>query len=252
MVEVLGVSIALLDCGQALQEIKRLVSRGEMACVYYVNAHVLNIASEDPEYGRILQNADLLLNDGIGVSLAARVNGCRFPTNLNGSDFNPKLLELAAEEEWKVYLLGGAQGVADIAARALGARIAGLQVVGTESGYFSPDASERIASDIARSGADVVVVAMGNPLQERWLHSHLSATGARLGVAAGAFLDYQAGVEKRAPRWMNRMGVEWVYRLARQPRRFWRRYLIGNPKFLIRILRARFRRNTSDGRVWRT
>jgi exopolysaccharide biosynthesis WecB/TagA/CpsF family protein len=241
-VEVLGLPVARVDREQALSEIKRLVSRQDHARVYYINAHVINTCAEDSEYRSIIQSADLLLNDGVGISLAARLNGSRFPINMNGSDFNPKVLRLAADEGWKVYLLGGADGVADRAAHALESRIAGLQVVGARSGYFPPDASEEIASEIAGSGADILLVAMGNPLQEKWLHAYLPASGARLGIAAGAFLDYQAGVEKRAPGWMNRVGVEWLYRLVRQPSRFWRRYLIGNPRFLMRILRDRFRR----------
>lgn len=237
--EILDVPVVQATASSALAEIARLGSNDAPARVVYVNAHTLNLCSVDAEYRRVICESSVVLNDGIGVELAARIQRTTFPENLNGSDFNPRILELAAERGWKVFLLGGRPGVADQAATKLQASIDGLQVAGTRDGYFGRSQDADVAAAVKASRADVLVVAMGNPLQERWLADNLDATGCRIGVGVGAFLDFVVGVQKRAPLWMNRWGIEWVWRLAQEPRRMWRRYVVGNPVFLARVLRAR-------------
>jgi exopolysaccharide biosynthesis WecB/TagA/CpsF family protein len=239
-VEVLGVPVARLTAAAAREELVRLYERDRPALVAYANAHTLNLASRDSGYRAVLEAADIVLNDGAGLALAGRIFGRPFPENLNGSDFNPVILEEAAARGWPVFFLGAKPGVAGEAARALKERIPGLVVCGTRDGYFPQSESETVAREVAAAGAGVLMVAMGNPLQEMWLRRHLETTGARLGVGVGAFLDFSAGVVPRAPAWMNRLGIEWVYRLLQEPRRMWRRYVVGNPLFLARVLRARF------------
>lgn len=235
----LGVPVARLTAAAARQELVRLYEQDRPALVAYANAHTLNLASSDSGYRAVLQGADIVLNDGAGLDIAGRLFGRPFPENLNGSDFNPKILEEAAAQGWPVFFLGAKPGVADDAASALSERIPGLDVVGTRDGYFAPSESGEVARAIAATGAGVLMVAMGNPLQEMWLSRHLDATGARLGIGVGAFLDFSAGVVPRAPAWMNRLWLEWLYRLLQEPRRMWRRYVLGNPLFLLRVLRAR-------------
>ncbi|CAN5904481.1 WecB/TagA/CpsF family glycosyltransferase [soil metagenome] len=239
---VLGVPVVKADPESALRAIESAFesarSGGPPALLAYVNAHTLNLAAEDPDYRDLLCRAALVLNDGAGLALAARLQGDRFPANLNGSDFSPALLELAARRGWRVFLLGGRPGVAEEATRRLQARIGGLQIVGARDGYFPPGRDAEVAAEVRAAGADLMMVAMGNPLQERWLEAHLEATGARLGIGVGAFLDFASGRVARAPAWLNRLGIEWVWRLAREPRRMWRRYILGNPLFLWRVCRG--------------
>jgi exopolysaccharide biosynthesis WecB/TagA/CpsF family protein len=121
-------------------------------------------------------------------------------------------------------------------------RYPALKVAGARDGYWSPGSDAEVATEIRSSGAEVVMAALGNPLQERWLAAHLEDTGARLGVGVGAFFDFAAGEVARAPAWMNRLGVEWVFRLLQEPRRLWGRYVVGNPLFLARVLRAKLKR----------
>lgn len=235
--------IARMDARAALVEVERLADDPAPALVAYVNAHTLNLARRDPSYLELLRSAALVLNDGAGVALAARMRGARFPANLNGSDFNPRILELAARRAWPVYFLGARPGVAERAAARMRALIPDLRVAGTRDGYFERAHDDDVAAAVRASGAAVVMVAMGNPLQERWLADNLAATGARLGVGVGAFFDFAAGVVPRAPAWMNRLGIEWLFRLYQEPRRMWRRYLLGNAEFVARAaldaLRAR-------------
>ncbi|MGH2752257.1 MAG: WecB/TagA/CpsF family glycosyltransferase [Actinomycetota bacterium] len=238
-IRILGVPIACLDRAGALREIERLGRLGGPSLIAYANAHTLNLAHRDEQYRALLASASLLLNDGAGVALAARIMGSSFVANLNGSDFNPEILRLAARNGWPVYLLGAAPGVAERAGAILAGRIDGLQLAGTHDGYFDARRNDEIAAEVRASGAEVLMVAMGNPVQETWLARHLVATGVRVGVGVGAFLDFTVGVVPRAPAWMNKLGVEWLYRLGQEPRRMWRRYLIGNPLFVMRVLRRR-------------
>ncbi|MFN2594231.1 MAG: WecB/TagA/CpsF family glycosyltransferase [Actinomycetota bacterium] len=238
-IDILGIPVAKLTPEQARAEVVRLHQDEHPALCVYVNAHSINLAQRDAEYRRSLLDADLVLGDGAGIAIAARAQGDRFPANLNGSDFNPVILEEAAAHGWSVYFLGARPGVAERAAAALKVRIPDLTVVGTNDGYFTDD--DAVVQDVQRSGASVVMVAMGNPRQELWLKDHLGGSGARLGVGVGAFFDFSAGEVSRAPEWMNRIGIEWIYRLAQEPKRMWRRYILGNPLFLGRILVARFR-----------
>jgi exopolysaccharide biosynthesis WecB/TagA/CpsF family protein len=152
------------------------------------------------------------------------------------------LLERAALRGWPTYFLGAGEGVAERAAELLQRRWPKLVIVGTRHGYVAPGESGEVCAAIRAAGTGLLLVGMGNPLQERWLDAHLAGTGARLGVGVGAFFDFQAGVVPRAPVWMNRLGIEWVHRLAQEPGRLWRRYLLGNPAFLYRVVRERARR----------
>jgi exopolysaccharide biosynthesis WecB/TagA/CpsF family protein len=238
-IEILGVPVARLDATEALQRIERLYDRETPALVAYVNAHTLNLASRDAGYRAVLNKSDLVLNDGSGVGLAARIKGSSFPENLNGSDFNPRIVELAAAKGWPVFLLGAGAGVAERAGAELTRRYPGLVVAGTHEGFFPPEAASGVAEAVRASGAGLVMVAMGNPRQELWLSRYLEASGVRLGVGVGAFFDFTVGVVPRAPAWMNRLGIEWIYRLAQEPARMWRRYIVGNPAFLYRVLKSR-------------
>ncbi|HEY7875337.1 MAG TPA: WecB/TagA/CpsF family glycosyltransferase [Actinomycetota bacterium] len=243
VVEILGVPIARLDVATALDEVERLYEMPGPQIVAYANAHTLNLAYGDPSYRELLRDAGIVLGDGAGVMLAARVNRAPLPVNLNGSDFNPRILERAADRGWPVYLLGAADGVAERAAERWTRALPGLDVVGTRHG-FTPRASwGELAASVKATGAGLVMVAMGNPLQERWLEEQLPASGARLGVGVGAFFDFSTGQVPRAPAWMNRAGIEWVYRLYQEPRRMWRRYVLGNPLFLARVAKERLSRS---------
>jgi exopolysaccharide biosynthesis WecB/TagA/CpsF family protein len=237
--EILHVPLSRLTAEQALKQIEILYEHHEPAFVVHANAHTLNLAYDDPEYAEVLRRADLVLNDGKGVMLAARIKGERLPADLNGNMFTPLMLQKAAAEGWRVFFLGAGPGVADRAAEVLLRRFPGLEICGTRDGYFSSD--EEAISAVKQAETDVLIVGMGNPLQERWLDRCLASTGARLGIGVGAFLDFITGTVPRAPRWMNRMGIEWLHRLAKEPRRMWRRYIIGNPRFISRVVRERVR-----------
>ncbi|HWE92062.1 MAG TPA: WecB/TagA/CpsF family glycosyltransferase [Pseudonocardiaceae bacterium] len=237
---VLGVPVAVLHADAALAQARALLDNREPALLAYVNAHSLNLAAVDAEYRQILRDADLVLNDGIGLTIAARLQGQAFPANLNGTDFTPRLLAAIGPNE-PVFLLGGKPGVAERAAANLAAQIRGLSIAGCAHGYFTDAELPGLLSRIRACKTRILLVGMGNPAQERWLAEHLPASRARLGVAVGAFLDFAAGEVRRAPEWVRQARLEWLYRLGVEPGRLWRRYVLGNPLFLYRVIMARQR-----------
>lgn len=236
--DVLGVHVHMLHESEALARIEQMHEQGMCRFVSYVNPNTVNIAFRDPGFGATLAGAGLRLADGFGIRIAARRQGLRVPAILNGSDFNEALLRRAAVRGWGVFLLGGSPGVAKRAAQQLTRRIPALQVVGTQHGYFPDEDNDAVVDRVRASGASLLMLALGQPRQEQWLDRHLPATGARVGVAVGGFFDFASGAERRAPAWMNRAGLEWTFRLAHEPRRLGRRYLVGNPAFLWRVSRA--------------
>jgi alpha-1,3-mannosyltransferase len=204
--------------------------------VGFANAHALNIASSD-QVAREELSKLLIFNDGIGVALASRIlYRWHFPENLNGTDFVPAYLD-ATRRSFKIFLLGARPGVAEKAARTLVPPDSRHRVVGVRNGYFTPDMDAAIAKDIRRTGADLLLVALGNPAQEIWISKNLKATGCSLAFAVGGLFDFAAENVPRAPLWMQVQGIEWLYRLMQEPGRLWRRYLIGNWLFLGRVAR---------------
>jgi exopolysaccharide biosynthesis WecB/TagA/CpsF family protein len=227
-----GVRVDVGVADAVVRRLERAVRAGAGGCttLFFVNAHTINLARRDPEYASILNRGDLVLNDGAGVKLAARMKGVRFAANFCGTDFVPELLGRLGEEGVRAFLLGGRPGRAEGAAVALERDHPGVVVVGHHHGYGSDDAE--VVRRINESGAEVLLVAMGNPLQERWIDRHRQELEVPLAVGVGALLDFLAGAVPRAPGWLRRLELEWFYRLYREPRRMFGRYVVGNPAFL--------------------
>jgi exopolysaccharide biosynthesis WecB/TagA/CpsF family protein len=234
---VMGVPIDVMSGDEVLKLLSQLTHE-QVAHVAYANAHTLNLAYRDSEYRDVLGRCALILNDGVGLSIAARLRRRAFVENLNGTDFTTRLLEMAASLQWRVFLLGGKPGVAESAKQLLESAIPGLSIVGVLTGYEARAHSD-VAAAVRNSGADMMVVALGQPLQEFWLDHHLIETGCRLGVGVGAFLDFASGGTERAPKWMRACSLEWLFRLIHEPRRLGRRYVLGNPLFVLRAWRLR-------------
>jgi exopolysaccharide biosynthesis WecB/TagA/CpsF family protein len=240
-VDILGVPYRPLTTQQAIDSVVMLYERDVPAFVAHANAHTINLATDDPSYREVLQRADLVLNDGKGVMIGARILGKKLPADLNGNHFSPLVLQEAAKRGWKVFFFGAKPGVADRAAEQLSKRFPDLEIVGVRNGYIPEDQMQELVAHIATSGATLLFVGLGNPAQEKWIARHLWPSEVRLAVGVGAFFDFQAGEIERAPKWMNRMGLEWVFRLLKEPKRMWKRYIYGNPRFLWNVLKQRFR-----------
>lgn len=218
-------------------------SAREPVRVFFVYANCVNIAQTHREYRNALAAAEFVLNDGAGIELAGHVLGQPVVENLCGTDWIPDLLSrLDATGKHRLFLLGATPDVVEAAATWAAQRWPRLTLVGRHHGYFDDPAP--VLAAIAATAPTVLVVAMGVPRQELFLHRHwpeLTAAGVRIGIAGGAVLDFMTGNVPRAPSWLRRARLEWAYRLALEPARLWRRYLLGNLKFLALLLRARLR-----------
>jgi alpha-1,3-mannosyltransferase len=204
--------------------------------VAFANAHTLNRTAIDPKVHSILDRA-VVFNDGVGVDIASRLLfGRAFPANLNGTDFMPHYLQ-HTKNRYRIFMVGAKPGVAEQAAVRLAERAPGHEIVGVNDGYVRPDETEALINRIRQSRADILLVAMGNPEQERWLSTHLAATGCRLGFGVGGLFDFLAETVPRAPAWVQAARLEWIFRLLQEPHRLWRRYLVEMPIFLTRIFR---------------
>ena len=237
-VSLLGVRFDRLTRSEAHQAMVSAFGKGEAWKVYIVNAHTLNLAWKDPSFRQVLNGADLLLNDGSGVGLAARMAGKPFPDNLVGTDLTPQLCERAVPYGVKVFLLGGAPGVPERAAERLRQMVPGLVIGGTHHGYFPEEDRGRVIDAIRQSGAGILLVAFGNPLQETWIHENARHLPCDLCIGVGGFFDHLAGRLRRAPLWMRRSGIEWIHIMMDQPHK-WPRYILGNPLFMARAVRSR-------------
>jgi N-acetylglucosaminyldiphosphoundecaprenol N-acetyl-beta-D-mannosaminyltransferase len=211
-------------------------SRGDEASpVAFVNPDCLNIAHGNATYREALAAAARVLPDGIGIHLACRILETPLLANVNGTDLFPLLCERAAVEKVPLFLLGARPGVAEAAARAMTERFPGLVVAGIRDGYFSPGEEGAVLDEINRSGARVLLVAMGAPRQEVWLHERRDRISVPVRMGVGGLFDFYSGRIRRAPQWMRDVGLEWVFRLLQEPGRMWRRYVVGNPLFLMRV-----------------
>jgi N-acetylglucosaminyldiphosphoundecaprenol N-acetyl-beta-D-mannosaminyltransferase len=205
--------------------------------VITVNALTLLTAFEDPGYAAALSRADVVLADGVGAVWAARRLTGRTPERTPGIELADELCAVCAREGQSVFLLGGQTGVAERAAVRLRARHPGLRVAGTRDGYWEPGEEAGVVEQVNRSGADLLLAGLGQPAQERFLDRWHGRLTARLAMGVGGSLDVFAGDVKRAPAWMRRLGLEWLYRTLVQPWRLARvRHL---PRFAWRVLRAR-------------
>ncbi len=230
-INILSLPIINATATDALDEL----FRGERVTGFFINAHCVNVASGDPVYRWALSKADHLLPDGIGVKIAARVQGTRLIENLNGTDLFVPLMRTAAARGRAVYFLGSAPGVAEAAADRAGTLAPGLAVAGCRDGYFSDAEEEAVIAEINRSGAEILLVALGVPRQEIWIARNRHRLTARLVMGVGAQFDFWSGRVRRAPALVRRVSCEWLWRLALEPRRLARRYLIGNAAFLARV-----------------
>jgi alpha-1,3-mannosyltransferase len=231
------VDVAVLDRATALSLVTSAITGKRPWLVCFANAHTVNIARQNERFVKALDSA-LVLNDGIGVELASRwLYRQPFPDNLNGTDFTPDLLQ-GLPPGTSIFLLGGPTGAAERASDAILERHPHLIIAGTHHGFFAEAKDGEVSKQIRASGADLVLAAMGNPRQELWAAAQIEALGIPV-LCVGALLDFYAGKARRAPMWVRRNKLEWVWRLMLEPRRLARRYLIGNPSFLANTFRAR-------------
>jgi N-acetylglucosaminyldiphosphoundecaprenol N-acetyl-beta-D-mannosaminyltransferase len=241
---VLGVPFDSVRLKEAAQRVASLVASGGAHLVVTANPELVMAAHRDPRVMEVVRQAALVVADGIGVVWASRRLGTPLPERVPGIELMDALCGLAALQGWPVFLLGGLPGVADRAALALQRRHPGLRVAGTHHGYFRDD--EPVVRAVAGSGARLLFCGLGSPRQELWLAENVDRLGVRVAMGVGGSLDVLAGRSARAPAWLRRLHLEWLYRLLREPWR-WRRQL-DLVRFAWRVLGSRPGREEAGGR----
>ncbi|MBC2285018.1 WecB/TagA/CpsF family glycosyltransferase [Listeria booriae] len=238
-IQLLGSELDVLTMQETLHEIERLILRKEPTQHVVINASKINLMAEDPLLRHIVSQSPLINADGQSVVWAGRFLGHDIPERVAGIDLFQKLVEKAAEKGWKPYYFGATDEVVRDVVKKHQQMYPQLQVAGFRNGYFESEESIQIAEGIRASEADILFVAFSSPKKEIWIHDHQSIMQVPFAMGVGGSFDVLAGKTKRAPRWMQRTGLEWFYRFVQEPRRMFKRYIIGNFIFVKHVWREK-------------
>ena len=228
---IFGVSFFRGTMAEALEKIDVLVKSKQNHHVAFINAHCLNVAYKNSEYKKVLNGCSAVFADGIGAKIGAKMLGYKVEENVNGTDMFP----LLAQKTYRIYLFGGAAGVAEKALEKANALKGNAEFVGCADGFFREKSEDAVFAEIKALQPDIVLVAMGVPKQEMWINEHLSKFPGCVAIGVGGLLDFVSGRIPRAPLWMRKCNIEWCFRLYNEPVRLFRRYIIGNPLFIMRV-----------------
>jgi N-acetylglucosaminyldiphosphoundecaprenol N-acetyl-beta-D-mannosaminyltransferase len=241
-VDVLGVHVSAINPTMAVAEIERWIDAREQHYVCVTGVHGVMESQRDPALREIHNRSGLTTPDGMPMVWAGRRAGATWMQRVYGPDLMLDVLARAAERGWSSYFYGGKEGVPELLAERLTARLPGLRIVGSYSPPFralTPGEDDAIVEQINSVTPDLVWVGLSTPKQERWMAAHVGRLRAPVLLGVGAAFDIHAGTLRQAPPWMQRSGLEWAYRLYREPRRLWRRYFSNNPRFVLGIVRRR-------------
>ena len=238
-VDILGVAFDDIVMDEAVDRALAMLEEARPHLVATPNPEIVQRANQDPEFAGILSNADLVVPDGVGIIYASRILGRPLKARVPGIDLASNLLARIAGTGRRLFLLGAAPGVAEQAAVNLQTAYPGLMVCGAHDGYFKEDGP--VADAIREARADVVFVCLGAPKQEKWIAANGEAAGARLYIGLGGALDVFAGKAERAPEGFQKLGLEWLYRLIKEPSRIGRMSKL--PLFLVSAVMARARKS---------
>lgn len=238
-VVICDVAITPITLDGLLAYVQKAVQRACRATILYGNIHTLNQAYRDRDLRQALARADMVYCDGAGVRWGARLLGKSLPERMTGADWIYNVAEMCQDGQYNLFLLGGAPGVANAAAARLWSLYPGLHIVGIQHGFFPQEGpeNEAVIQTINRHPPHILLVGLGTPVQEKWISRHRSRLNVPVVWAMGGTMDFVSGRVPRAPQWMCQHGLEWLFRLLVEPRRLWKRYLIGNTLFFWRVLK---------------
>lgn len=231
-VNILGVHVNKYTMNEAVEKAEELMESDSLSMIFTPNSEIILYASNNREFTDVLNSADMVIPDGIGVVYGAKILRNPIKERVAGYDLVCNLLPKMAEKKQSIFLLGAKPGVAQTAAQKLKEKYPGLVIAGTHDGYFKED--EPVIEEINAASPDFLMVCLGFPKQENWIYNNREKLNARLAIGAGGCLDVFAGTVQRAPDFYCRHGIEWLYRLVKQPSRFVR--MLALPKFGLKVL----------------
>ncbi len=233
-INILGVHVSKLNMEQAVNKAAQLMEKAGLSVIFTPNSEIILYASNNTEYTKVLNEADMIIADGIGVVYGARILGEKLEERVAGYDLVVKLFDVMAKKGQSVFLLGAKPGVAEIAAEKLVEKYPGLKIAGTHDGYFKDEDDEKVIETVNAANPDFLMVCVGFPRQENWIYKYKDKLNAKLAIGAGGCIDVFAGNVQRAPEFYCKHGIEWLYRLMKQPSRFVR--MLALPKFGLKVL----------------
>ena len=242
--DVLGLKVSAINMQMALDRVDRWIENGEPNYICVTGVHGVMESQRDAELLDIHNRAGMVTPDGMPLVWLSRLGGHNHVRRVYGPDLMLAVCEKSREKGYRHFLYGGGEGVAEKLAVSLRERFPGIQIAGTYCPPFRPlseEEDQRIVREIDESGADIVWVGLSTPKQERWMDQHVGRLKAPVLAGVGAAFDFNAGLKKQAPKWMQENGLEWLFRMVTEPRRLGKRYLKNNPLFLYELLRDRLR-----------
>lgn len=247
-VQVLGIPVHPISPEQLVEAIVAWGNEPGFRRVYNVNVHAMNFAHDLADFRRYLQKADLVFCDGFGVKWGGKLVGADIPYRMAVMDWIDAFAAATAKASQSVFALGDEDGIARDFQRALVSRYPGYRDAGSHHGFFEKEGPEndRVIEQINASGATHLLVGFGMPLQERWIEANADKLRVRVVLPIGATYRWYTGVDHRAPKWATDNGLEWMFRLAKNPIRHFRRYVVGNPRFVARAVMWRLRNGSID------
>lgn len=235
-----NVKLNLLNKSAFFQQLVERIEKKKKMTVFFLNAHCFNVAQHNEEYRQYLLHSDFVLNDGIGVELGARLLGVQLEENLNGTDLMPEVLRLAEEKGFSVFLLGATKQNIKDAVKNITKDYPSLKIAGFNDGYFPTD--QNMIDKINNTNADILVVGMGVPNQELFIGRNKGEIECSAIFAVGAYFDFASQNIPRAPLVFRKLRIEWLFRLLIEPKRMWKRYLVGNVQFFYYLFRNKYRK----------
>lgn len=237
---ILNTYVNAISLDETLDEIEKIIARGVPTQHVVINASKVNLMEADPELASIVNECPLINADGASIVWAAKKLGVPLRERVTGIDLFQRLVGLASEKGYRIYLFGAKEEVVTKVKTIFEDRYPGIQIVGYRNGYFTEADEPQIVSDMAASGADMMFVAFSSPKKEYWVHKYIDQIGIPFVMGVGGSFDVVAGVTDRAPTWMQEHGLEWFFRFIQEPGRLWKRYIIGNLKFVALTYRYKF------------
>jgi N-acetylglucosaminyldiphosphoundecaprenol N-acetyl-beta-D-mannosaminyltransferase len=237
---VLGCPVDKMTLDDCIAHFEHVIQKKSHCHIVVVNAAKVVKARRDHELHEVIQNADLVGADGVPIVWASRLLGDALPGRVNGTDLMDRLFFESAKKGWRLYLLGARQAVIEKAVHKLQRQIPQIQIVGFRNGYFdSLEQEQQVVQEINTAEPDVLLLGFGTPMKEKWVKRHRAALNVPIIHGVGGSFDIVGELTRRAPKWMQKSGLEWLYRLIQEPRRMWKRYLVTNSMFVWLVVKAR-------------
>ena len=233
----LGIEIDPLTMEETLDRVSEIVDKREITQHVVINVAKLVYTQKDAKLKNIINSCGLINVDGAGVILGAKFLGIKFPERVTGIDLMQNLVAYSSEKEYKIYFLGAKEEVVSKIVNDYKKIYPNLNIAGYRNGYFSSEEEDKVAEDIKNSGADILFVAMGSPKKEIFINKFIQKMQVPFVMGVGGSFDVVSGKIKRAPLWMQKLYLEWFFRLIQEPKRMWKRYLVTNTKFAFLLLK---------------